>query len=409
MMRRGATAKPEPANDRPGTGSTLAAATYVFAVVMIGTTLPTPLYPRYQVEFDFSSTQTTLLFSIYAGAVIAALVFFGRLSEAWGRKPLLAAGIILSLGSAALFMIGDHLGLLYVGRVMSGIAAGIFTATGTVAVLENSPPGRRRLATSLATAANIGGLGLGNLLSGTIAEAFPRPLFTPFLIHALLLLIGGAALLGVRESALSRSHSLRLQLPAVPPESRAVFVRAVPGAVASFAIAGLYSAVAPSFMQQSLGIDSSAIIGAVVFTMFGASAACQLLFQRLADRTLVLCGGIVQIACMASLSVALLTGSTPLLIASAILGGAGQGFLFTTGMRAITAVTEVRNRTAVTTSYFVLAYLAMSVPIIGVGVLALVIGLVASTIAFAVGTVLVAGLCLLRLGRWSTGRRGADG
>ena len=408
-MKRSAAAKLAPEGERKGTGWTLSAATYVFAVVMIGTTLPTPLYPRYQVEFGFGSTQTTLLFSIYAGAVIAALVFFGRLSEAWGRKPLLAAGVIVSLVSAVLFMFGDHLGLLYTGRVMSGIAAGIFTATGTVAVLENAPPGRRRLATSLATAANIGGLGLGNLMSGAVAEALPRPLFTPFLIHSLLLLLAGAVLLSVRESALSRSRSLRLQLPAIPPESRAVFLRAVPGAVASFAIAGLYSAVAPSFMQQTLDIGSAAVIGTVVFALFGASAACQLLFQGLADRTLVLCGGLIQIACMASLSIALLTGSTLLLVVSAILGGAGQGFLFTTGMRAITAVTEVRNRTAVTTSYFILAYLAMSAPIIGVGALALLTGLIASTIAFAVVTTLVSCLSLLGLKRWSSERRGADG
>lgn len=408
-MKRSAAAKTAPDRERSTNGWTLTASTYVFAVVMIGTTLPTPLYPRYQVEFGFGSTQTTLLFSIYAGAVIAALVFFGRLSEAWGRKPLLAAGVITSLVSAVLFMFGDHLALLYTGRVMSGIAAGIFTATGTVAVLENAPPARRRLATSLATAANIGGLGLGNLMSGVVAEALPGPLFAPFLIHAVLLLLAGAALLGVKESALPRSHSLRLQLPAIPPESRAVFGRAVPGAVASFAIAGLYSAVAPSFMQQTLDIGSSAVIGLVVFALFGASAACQLLFQRFADRTLVLCGGLIQIACMASLSIALLTSSTLLLVVSAILGGAGQGFLFTTGMRAITAVTQVRNRTAVTTSYFILAYLAMSAPIIGVGALALAIGLVASTIVFAVVTTLVSCLCLLGLRQWTNQHRGADG
>lgn len=394
---------------RTGSGWTLAASTYVFAVVMIGVTLPTPLYPRYQAEFGFGSTQTTLLFSVYAVAVIVSLIFFGRLSEAWGRKPLLTAGVLLSVVSALLFMYGSHLGLLYTGRVMSGVAAGIFTATGTVAVLENAPEGRRRLATSLATAANIGGLGLGNLMSGAVAAALPRPLFTPFLIHVILLGLAGAALLGVRESVTTRSHSLAMQLPAIPPESRVVFIRAAPGAVSSFAIAGLYSAVAPSFMHQALGIQSSAVIGAVVFALFGASAACQLLFQSLADRTLVLCGGLIQIASMGSLAAALLTDSTVLLVVSALFGGAGQGFLFATGMRAITDVTEVRNRTAVTTSYFILAYLAMSAPIIGVGVLAVLNGLVASTVTFAVLATVVSCLSLLGLGRWSSKRRGVDG
>src|SRR5699024_12766273 len=45
-MKRSTAADRAAVGDRSGTGWTLAAATYVFAVVMIGTTLPTPLYPR---------------------------------------------------------------------------------------------------------------------------------------------------------------------------------------------------------------------------------------------------------------------------------------------------------------------------------------------------------------------------
>lgn len=214
---------------RQSSGWTLAASVYVFAVVMIGTTLPTPLYPLYQAEFGFGAAQTTLLFSIYAVAVIVALVFFGRLSEAIGRKPLLAAAILCSVASAVLFMIGSSLGLLYVGRVLSGIAAGIFTATGTVSVLENASAAHRRMAAALATAANIGGLGLGNLMSGVVARFLPDPLFTPFLIHSVLVVIAGAALILVREAPYRSSGAFRLQLPAVPVATREVFLRAVPG------------------------------------------------------------------------------------------------------------------------------------------------------------------------------------
>src|SRR5699024_11121938 len=73
---------------RAATGWGLAASAYVFTVVMMGTTLPTPLYPLYEDRFGFGTAFTTQLFAIYALGVIAALVLFGRLSDGLGRRPV---------------------------------------------------------------------------------------------------------------------------------------------------------------------------------------------------------------------------------------------------------------------------------------------------------------------------------
>src|SRR5699024_8582305 len=51
---------------RAATGWRLAASAYVFTVVMMGTTLPTPLYPLYEERFGFGTAFTTQLFAIYA-------------------------------------------------------------------------------------------------------------------------------------------------------------------------------------------------------------------------------------------------------------------------------------------------------------------------------------------------------
>ena len=44
-----------------------------FAVTMLGTTLPTPLYPLYQRAMGFSMLTTTVVFAAYAVGVLAAL------------------------------------------------------------------------------------------------------------------------------------------------------------------------------------------------------------------------------------------------------------------------------------------------------------------------------------------------
>ena len=62
-------------------------AAFAFSVVMIGTTMPTPLYPIYQDAFVFSQLMIPIIFAAYAFGVIAALVTTGRWSDQLGRRP----------------------------------------------------------------------------------------------------------------------------------------------------------------------------------------------------------------------------------------------------------------------------------------------------------------------------------
>jgi len=64
-----------------------------FTVVTAGATLPTPMYALYQKEPGFSPVVQTVIFAVYAVGVLAALLLFGRWSDAVGRRPLLLAGL----------------------------------------------------------------------------------------------------------------------------------------------------------------------------------------------------------------------------------------------------------------------------------------------------------------------------
>ncbi|MGO1750544.1 MAG: MFS transporter, partial [Marinobacter sp.] len=148
---------------------------FSFSVVMIGTTMPTPLYPIYQDAFGFSQLMITIIFAAYAFGVIAALVITGRWSDQLGRRPLLLGGLVCSIISDLVFWQADGLAMILAGRVLSGLSAGVFTGTATVAVLELAPPHWRERATFFATAANMGGLGLGPMLAGVLSQYLPYP------------------------------------------------------------------------------------------------------------------------------------------------------------------------------------------------------------------------------------------
>ena len=149
---------------------------FAFAVAMLGTTLPTPLYPIYREEFDFSNLTITVIFALYAAGVIAALLLFGNLSDAIGRRRALLPGLALSAASAVVFLLADGLPLLFTGRILSGLSAGIFTGTATATLVDLAPAGETQRATLVATVVNIGGLGLGPLLAGVLAQYAADPL-----------------------------------------------------------------------------------------------------------------------------------------------------------------------------------------------------------------------------------------
>ncbi|MDN6315303.1 MAG: MFS transporter, partial [Halomonas sp.] len=129
---------------------------FAFLVVMLGTTLPTPLYPLYQAEYGFSQLVISVIFAAYALGVIGALIVTARWSDQLGRRPMLFAGMLVAALSDAVFLLGDNLAWLLVGRVISGVSAGIFTGTATVAVIELAPPVWKARATLAATAVNMG-------------------------------------------------------------------------------------------------------------------------------------------------------------------------------------------------------------------------------------------------------------
>jgi len=129
---------------------------YAFLVTMIGTTLPTPLYPLFEQRYSFGELTVTVVFAVYAFGVIAGLLAFGNVSDEIGRKPVLLLGLVFAAISALLFLVAGSLVPIYAGRVVSGLSAGIFTGTATAALVDLAPGGRRRLASFVAVIAASG-------------------------------------------------------------------------------------------------------------------------------------------------------------------------------------------------------------------------------------------------------------
>ena len=109
---------------------------------MLGTTLPTPLYVIYQAQWHFPAAIITLIFAVYAAGVLAALLLAGRSSDQAGRKPVLAVALGASALSTVVFILAPDVGVLLVGRILSGLSAGLMTGTATAALTNFGRRGR---------------------------------------------------------------------------------------------------------------------------------------------------------------------------------------------------------------------------------------------------------------------------
>lgn len=371
----------------------LALLAYLLAAAMMGTTLPTPIYALYAERMHFDVLTTTVIFSTYAVGVLTALLVFGRWSDAIGRRPMLLAAVGFAVASAVVFLFADTVPVLLIGRLLSGFSAGIATGTATAAIVEAAPESRREFAAVVATIANIGGLSLGPVVAGLLVQYAPHPLILPFVVHIAAMLVAAVAVLLVPETA-SRSGRIGLQRLSIPPEVRPVFITAATAAFAGFTVTGLFMAVAPSFLSTVIGIGNHAVAGLVASTIFVASAIAQICARRTNAQRAVAVGCGILVLGMATLALALHFSSLPTLIAAAVIAGIGQGISFSRGLAAVVEGTPAERRAEVSSTYFVVAYVAISLPVVGAGVAAEHWGLRTAGITFAIAVAVLSALCL---------------
>ena len=343
----------------------------VLTSIMLGTTLPTPLYVIWQGQWHFSAVLVTVIFAVYAVAVLVALLFAGRSSDQAGRKPVLAVALGCSAVSTIVFILAPDVGVLFVGRILSGLSAGLTTGTATAALTELAPASAGRRASLVATAANMGGLGLGPLIAGLFAQFAPDPTVLVFEIYLAVLAAAGLCLFFVPETVSPRRRpTLRFAGLGVPRQGRGGFIAAAAAGFAAFSLIGLLTALAPTFLGSVLHDRSHAVAGAVVFALLAAGAITQVAVSRFASRRVMLAGLGLFLVGLALLPAALSQASMALFLTATTVSGIAVGAVFLGSLATANRLAPPGQRGQVVSTYFVACYCGLIVPVVGVGVLA---------------------------------------
>lgn len=355
-----------------GTGFWVIAA--AFLITMAFSTVPTPLYAIYQRRDGFPTFLITVIFATYAVGVMASLYLAGHVSDWLGRRRVALLAVLAEAVSAAIFLAWQDVPGLLLARFISGVGVGALTATATAHISElrqiarpEQDPSRSALISSMV---NLGGLAFGPLVGGILAQYVSAPLERPYEVFLVLLLLSaiGIALVPETVERLEERPAYRPQKVALPSAAKPLFFATAAGAFAAFAIFGLFTSLAPTFLAGTLHHTSRLLAGVVTFAVFVAGALSQVVFVQLSRQRQLQLGLVLMSAGLVGVAVGGLAPSLWLFVAGGVVAGAGVGLVFRGAVATAASLADAGSRGEVLAALFLIAYAGLAVPVLSIGI-----------------------------------------
>lgn len=369
---------------------------------MAASSAPTPLYRLYQQAWHFSPTVLTVIFAAYALTLLLALLIAGRLSDYLGRRPVIAAALLLECLAMAVFIAASGPAWLLAARIVQGLATGLAAASAGAALLDL----HRERGALINSIAPMAGMGIGALGSSALLAFLGGPLNSVYtlLLAVLLALLAATGLTpetGVRHPGALASLKPNVSLP---PQTRAAFWAVTPANVAVWMLGGFYLSLMPSLIAATVHNTSPWLSGLSVATLTLCGSAGVLAARRAAAAATLLGGAVFLLAGLLLMLGGAHRGDAAWLLGGSAVAGVGFGAAFLGAVRTVLPLAEPQQRAGLMAVLYISCYLANSIPAIAAGYLTQRIGLRATADLYGI---VIAALTLSAIGLTYGRRRSA--
>jgi predicted MFS family arabinose efflux permease len=370
----------------------------ILVTFLAGSSAPTPLYAVYQAEWGFSPITVTVVFGVYAVAVLAALLTVGSLSDHIGRRPVLLAALVLQAAAMIVFISAAGVPELLVARVAQGLSTGAAVGALGAGILDlNKEKG---------TIANgvgpVMGTAVGAIGSGLLVQFLPSPTHLVYVVLLAIVVLQGIGVVLMTESSTSKPGALASLRPhfGLPLAVRRPLLVAVPALVAVWALAGFYGSLGPTLVRLVVGSSSIVLGGLSLFVLAGSGGLTVLLLRNTAPRKVMLIGGVALLVGVGLTLLGISYTSTTVFFAGTAVAGVGFGGGFQGALRTVVPLAAPHERAGVLSNIYVVSYLAMGLPAVIAGFLVVHGGGVTTTAqGYGVAVMALAALALLGLSR----------
>jgi MFS family permease len=372
----------------------------IIVFLLAGSAAPTPLYARYQAEWGFSPITVTVVFGVYALAVLSALLTVGSLSDHVGRRPVIVTALVVQALTMLVFATANGVPALLAARVVQGLSTG--------AVVGALGAGLLDLHRTRGTVANavgpMTGTAVGAIGSALLVRYLPAPTRLVYLVIFAVFVVQTVGVLLMADTSTPRPGALASLRPtfSIPNRARRAFLAAVPALIAVWALGGFYLSLGPALARLVVGSNSALLGGLTPLAMAGSGALTVLLLRDTPARTVLSVGMPALLVGVALTIVAMDVSSTVVFFVGTAIAGVGFGAGFQGGLRTVVPLAEPHERAGVLSSLYAVSYLAMGVPVVIGGTLAVHAGLLPAAREYSVA-ILVLGAAAL-LGHLAAGR-----
>jgi len=347
------------------------AAFYLLASITVsflaGSSAPTPLYALYQAQWGFSPTTVTVIFGIYALAVLLALLFAGRLSDHLGRRPVLIAATATQAATMVLFATASGVGDLMLARIIQGLATGAAVGAVGAGMIDLN---KERGATANAVAPAFG-TATGGMLAGLLVQYLPAPTHLVYAVLGVIFVLQGIGVALMADTIAPAPGALASLKPQfkLPAATRGPMLLALPVLVAVWALAGFYGSLGPMLVRSMLGVGSAFVGGLSLFVLAASGGLVVLALQHREPRAMMTLGAAMLAAGVGVAIWALPYHSIGMFLAGTSIAGMGFGAGFQGAVRSIVPFAAPHERAGVLSIVFIVSYLSMGAPAIAAGAL----------------------------------------
>ncbi len=369
----------------------------IIVAFLAASSAPTPLYQAYQSAWHFSPITTTVVFGVYAVAVLAALLVGGSLSDHVGRRPVLLVAIALQAASMLVFATAGSVAALMAARVVQGIATGSAAGAVGAGMLDLD----RAKGTIANAVAPLIGTASGALLSGALVQYLPAP---TRLVYLLLFGVFAVQALGVarmRETSAREAGALASLRPrvTVPRAARGPLLKAVPVLIAVWGLGGFYASVGPAVVGMVTGSRSTVLGGLSLFVLAGSGALAVMLLRGATPRTVMLLGTASLLLGVGVTLLGMEAKSSLVFFIGAVIAGSGFGSGFQGVVRTVVPLAAPHERSGLLSAVYVVSYLALGLPAVIGGFLIVHGGLLPAAREYGAAVMLLAAVALVAVAR----------
>lgn len=358
---------------------------------------PTPLYQAYQAAWHFSPITTTVVFGVYAVAVLAALLVVGSLSDHVGRRPVLLAAIGLQAASMLIFTTAGSVSALMAARVVQGIATGSALGAVGAGMLDLD----RVKGTITNAVAPLIGTGSGALVSGLLVQYLPAPDRLVYLVLFGVFALQALGISRIRETSAREEGVLASLQPrvGVPRAARGPLLKALPVLIAVWALAGFYGSVGPAVADVITGSHSPVIGGLSLFILAASAGLTVLLLRNTQPRSVMLLGTASLFVGVGITLLAMDAKSSAVFFIGAVIAGSGFGAGFQGAIRTVIPLAAPHERSELLSTVYVASYLALGLPAVVGGYLVVHGGLLPAGREYGAAVMVLAALALIAVAR----------